>query len=138
MGRGGSTLIEDVTQMSVFQTLLACRCWSVGFCVLCLASGEKKMGGLRRRMEGRLAEWISCDVRSNMVRVVRRCNAGGGSQRRSRLSPLGETVPYSPVDRLLRTCWSVSDSHTDTSDDPASRSNQAAPPKDPSLQTSPS
>lgn len=74
----------------------------------------------------------------NMVRVVRRCNAGGGSQRRSRLSPLGETVPYSPVDRLLRTCWSVSDSHTDTSDDPASRSNQAAPPNDPSLQTSPS
>ena len=96
-----------------------------------------------RRIKGRLAEWISCDVRSIYIYGTSGSemyygNAGGGSQRRSRLSPLGETVPYSPVDRLLRTCWSVSDSHTDTSDDPASRSNQAAPPNDPSLQTSPS
>lgn len=36
-----------------------------------------------------------------------------------------------PVDRPHHhTCWSVSDSHTDTNHAPADRSNQAAPPND--------
>lgn len=59
-GSRGSTLPNDVTQTSVFQTLSACKCWSVGSCVLCLTSGKRGAGGQKDERQTCRVDILRC------------------------------------------------------------------------------